>query len=60
MGFKFPIVFQRFKSLSGYFGRSVYDKGTTSRTPRQKPRDYYAKKKSRRKMAVMSRRANRG
>lgn len=57
----FPIIFERFKTVAGYVGRSRHQRGEAKDRSGayRRPHDYYEKKKSRRKMARESRRRNR-
>jgi hypothetical protein len=59
----FPIIFERFKTLGGYIGRSRHAGRGSAKSPgigaHRRPRNYYQLKKSRRRMATLSRRANR-
>jgi hypothetical protein len=57
----FPIIFERFKTLLGYSGRSHHQRSVSKERigAKRRPKNYHIIKKSRRKMARASRRNNR-
>lgn len=59
----FPIIFERFKTAGGYFGRGRHHGRGSANSPGEgatrKPHNYYRLKKSSRRRATLSRRINR-